>query len=177
MYTSLSLPEEIQSPFHRELLKGSGLPFCNLHLSSKQRSSLIHHTPLQAGSITVLPKELICGYKVCEGKLFMLQGDEIYIHKTRGAAEFGNGLQPCVKQWPPRSTKGGRSKRRCKLSTPSLTSVRAVTYCGANWKNIFALKPRCREERAEPAAVLSKKQEWVSVQHKCFGERREVTPE
>jgi len=55
------------------------------------------------------------------------------------------------------------------------TSARAVTYRrvnGEKYMHIFQSQAQGREERTDPAAGLSKKQEWVSVQHKCFGERR-----
>lgn len=97
----------------------------------------------------------------------ILQGHEIYMHKGREAADFGNGLQTSAlcqivttldhgEGWDGR--RHHRSKRPHKLY---LHLVKLVMYCGVNRKNIFELKPRCREERAEPAAGLSKKQERV----------------
>lgn len=56
-------------------------------------SSSIDHIPFEVGSSTVLPKEFILGYKLCERKLNNT-GDEIYTHKGREAANWENGLHP-----------------------------------------------------------------------------------
>lgn len=171
-----------QSPYRRELFKCSGLPFCNLHLSPSRGAQSIDHIPLQAGSFTVLPKEFILRYKLCKRKLNITGRWIVYTQRERGCRlwqwtsdfSFVSVTTPEHKGCEKAPQKQKTSQT---LSTPGNTSIRAVTYCGANRKNVFELKLRCREEKAEPAAGLSKKQKWVSMQHKCFGERWEVTPE